>query len=61
MRGRPIPKWCVVDAIRQVMVCERCGGAEALRWPIRVDAFVLRAQAFALEHEWCKPAKGGAP
>lgn len=45
--------------------CLRCGVAEELRVPARLESFVLRMKAFALEHERCAerlpaPAAGTA-
>lgn len=52
--SREIPDWIVIDATRQCQRCTRCGREEALVVPTLVDAFVLRAQAFAADHRDCQ-------
>lgn len=48
------PDWTVVDSVRQVLRCERCGKEKGLDLPAPVDAFVFDMKAFAARHQDCK-------
>lgn len=53
------PEWVVVDFDGRGFRCERCGATEKHSTPrgvSRLESFVLRGRAFAMDHENCEEA-----
>lgn len=56
------PSWVVVDFEGHGFKCERCGNSERHSMPTgksRLESFVLRGQAFAIDHADCKEKSNG--
>ena len=52
-----MPEWIVVDFECRGFKCERCGTSERDSTPkgvSRLEAFMLRGRAFAIEHAGCE-------
>jgi len=48
-------EWCTMTGDNQGMLCQRCGGMEQFIVPAPIGAFILRIQAFLLQHKHCQP------
>lgn len=55
------PEWIVIDFDNRGFRCERCGATERHTTPkgvSRLESFVLKGQAFSIDHADCKDTTG---
>ena len=57
MADRKIQEWVVLDFKNQCFRCEHCKKQEKINLPMPLQSFIKRSEAFAIEHEWCKPLR----